>query len=502
MAQDWEPHIWSCSANGNVYYSTPSSPDWQNICTGMLSISAGHSGVVCAIDNEGVINIRVGISDTKPYGVGWTSLLCEGKHIVIGSRKVVRITKESKIFAAILPDVISKSVYLSWYVVNIKDTISKSNLLSLDVNDNLYIASKSGDIFVYVENQLAMEQSFWKLIITGPKVPQGLISRLKSFASLGLLSDENDNVDVCSFLVGEKFMWLIRKNSKEIYQLEFDHSVEEPVNSWNRFRLDSKWTINCICGCKDSMIWAITNDSKLVTVTCTQKSVSVEECSIPSLTGEDYSKFCWTSVSIGYARQLTSRLLLKNKASPIGNTRVPPSTLSLYPSLSGHEGELISNGSMQHSGECCDDGSCSFCMDQKQKTLDDSLSPVQISLQKKGYLSSSYSPGSKFGIKRKADFSNGSDPICNERIILKAKRRKTKSQLPKLKSLEGIKMSLSQKLKKSNQYLMVMSCISKLLIFIMYCRHTTQRPYKLLGMLHLKLMLMKRYIYVMSCINS
>ena len=456
MAQDWEPHIWSCSANGNVYYSTLSNPDWQNICTGMSSVSAGHSGIVCAIDNEGVINIRVGISDTKPYGIGWTSLLCEGKHIVIGSRKVVRITKENKIFVAILPNVISKNVYLNWYVVNIKDSISESDLLSLDVNDNLYIANKSGDIFVYVENQSAKEQSFWKLIITGPKVPQGLLSRLKSFASLGLLSDENnDNVDVCSFLVGEKFMWLIRKKSKEIYQLEFDCSNDEPINSWNRFRLDNKWTITCICGCKASMIWAMTSDSKLVTVTCTLKGVSVKECPVPSLTGEDYSKFCWTSVSVGYTRQLPSQLLLENKASPISNTRVPPSTLSLYPSLSGHEGELTSSGSMQRSGECCDNGSCSFCMDQKQRTLDDSLSPVQISLQKKGYLMSSYSLGSKFGIKRKADFSNGNDPICNERAILKAKRRKTKSQLPKLKSLEGIRVSLSQNLKKSNQYLMV-----------------------------------------------
>ena len=456
MAQDREPQIWSCSRNGNVYYSTLSNPDWQNICAGMSSISAGHSGVVCTIGNEGVINIRVGISDAKPYGIGWTSLFCEGKHIVIGSRKVVRITKENEIFAAILPEVISKNVYLSWYVVNInKDSISKSDLLSLDVNDNLYIASKSGDIFVYVEDQSAIEQSFWKLIVTGPKVPQGLISRLKSFASLGLLSDENNNnVDICSFLVGEKFMWLIRKNSKEIYQLEFDHSVEEPINSWNRFRLDSKWTINCICGCKDSMIWAITDDGKLVTVTCTPKSVSVKECSIPSLTSEDYSKFRWTSVSIGYNRQVASQLLLENKGPTIGNTRIPPSTLSLYPSLSEHESELTSNGSMQRSGECCDDGSCNFCMDQKQRTLDDSLSPVQISLQKKGY-SLFHSPGTKFGIKRKADFSSNSDPICNERIILKAKRRKIKSQLPKLKSLEGIKVSLFQKLKKSNQYLMV-----------------------------------------------
>lgn len=456
MAQDCESHIWSCSTNGNVYYSTLSNPDWQNICVGMSSISAGHCGVVCAIDSESIINIRIGISDSKPYGLSWTSLFCEAKCIVIGSRKIVRITKENKIFAANLPSVIDKNIYLSWSVVTVKDNISESSLLSLDVIDNLYIASKSGDVFVYVENQSAMEQSFWRLIITGPKIPQGLLSRLKSFASLGLLSDENnDNVDVCSFLVGEKFMWLIRKNSKEIYQLEFDYSTEEPVNSWNRFRLDSKWTIDYICGCKHSMIWAITNDSKLVTINCTPKAVSVKECPIPSLTGEDHSSFRWISVSVGYTRALPSQLLQQNKVLPIRNTRAPPNTLSLYPSLSEHEDELISNGSMQRSGECCDDGSCNFCMDQKQKTFD-LLSPVQASLQKKGYLSSSpYSPGLQFGIKRKADFSSNYNPICNERIILKAKRRKIKSQLPKLKLLEGIKVSLSPKLKKSNHYLTV-----------------------------------------------
>lgn len=454
MAQDWEPRIWSCSSNGNVYYSALNNPDWQSISVGMSSISAGHCGIVCAIDSEGVINIRVGISDSKPYGLDWTSLLCEGKHVVVGSRKVVRVTKENKIFAANLPSVIDKNIFLSWYNVTIKDSISESSLLSLDINDNLYIASKSGDIFVYVENQLAMEQSFWKLIITGPKVPQGLLSRLKSFASLGLLSDESNSVDVCSFLVGEKFMWLIRKNSKEIYQLEFDYSTEEPVNLWNRFRLGSKWTIDCICGSKDSMIWAITNDSKLVTITCTEKSVSVKECPMPSLTSEDRSRFCWASVSVGYARQIPSQLLQKNKKSPI---RAPPNTLSLYPSLPEHENELTSNGSIQRSGECCEDGSCPFCMDQKQRTMDDSLSPVQTSLQKRGYmLSSPYSPGLQLGIKRKADFSNNNDPICNERIVLKAKRRrKTKSHLPKLRLLEGIKVSLSPKLKKANHYLMV-----------------------------------------------
>ena len=462
MAQDWEPHIWSCSANGNVYYSTQCNPDWQNICSGMSSISAGHCGVVCAIESEGVINIRVGISDSEPYGLEWTSLLCEGKHVFVGSRKIVRVTKENKIFAANLPRVIDKNIFLSWYVINVNDGISESNLLSLDINDNLYIASKSGDIFVYVENETALEQSFWKLIITGPKVPQGLLSRLKSYASLGLLSDENnDNVDVCSFLVGEKFMWLIRKNSKEIYQLEFDCSAEESVNSWNRFRLNSKWTIDCICGSKDSMIWAITNDSKLVTLTCARNSVSVKQCSLPSLTIENRSRFRWASASVGYARQLPSHLLQESKILPIRNTRAPPSTLSLYPSLPEHENELTSNGSAQRSGECCDDGSCQFCMDQKQNTLEDSLSPVLTSLQKKKYASpSSYSPGLQFGIKRKSDFANNGDPISNERIILKAKRRKKiKSQLPKLKLLEGIKMSLSPKLKKANHYLKVTGII-------------------------------------------
>lgn len=461
MAQDWEPHIWSCSTNGNVYYSTLSNSEWQNICTGISSISAGHSGVVCAIDSEGIINVRVGISDSKPYGLSWTSLLCEGKHVVTGSRKVVRITKENKIFAANLPSVIDSNVYLSWYVITNNDTIAESNFLSLDVNDNLYVASKSGDIFVYVENQLAMEQSFWKLVITGPKVPQGLLSKLKSFASLGLLSNENDdNVDVCSFYVGEKFMWLIRKNSKEIYQLEFNHSLEEAVNSWNRFRLNTKWMINCICGCKDSMIWAITDDSKLVTITCTSKSVAVKECPIPSLTGEDHSRFHWASASIGYTRRISHlESLQENKLLSTGNARVPPNTLSLYPSLSEHENEPVSNGSMRRSGECCDDGTCNFCMDQKQRTFDDSLSPVQMALQRKGFLFpsiSSYSPVSQFGIKRKADFSDHDDLICNERIILKAKRRKkNKSQLPKLKLLEGVKVSLSPKLKKATQLLTV-----------------------------------------------
>ena len=488
MAQNREPQVWSCSAKGNVYYSTLNNPDWQNICVGMSSVSAGHSGVVCAIDNEGVINIRVGISDSTPCGLGWTSLLCEAKRVLVGSHKIVRITEKNKIFAAILPNVIDKNMYLSWNVVNTKDSISESNLLSLDVNDNLYIASKSGDVFVYVENQSAMEQSFWKLIITGPTIPQGLLSRLKSFASLGLLSDEsNDNVDICSFLVGEKFMWLIRRNSKEIYQLTFDSTTEEPINPWNRFRLDSKWTINYVCGCKDSMIWAITNESKLVTVTCSLKSTSVKECPIPLLASEDLSKFCWASVSIGYIRQSLSQSLQENTASPIKNTRVPPSSLSLYPRLS-EESELTSNGSIQRSRECCDNGTCNFCMDQKQKTLDDSLSPVQISLQKKGYFpwSSNSSPGSKFGIKR--SFSNNSDPIHNERIILKAKRRKIKSQLPKLKLLEGIKISLSQKLKKFNHYVMVMELfcfelLSKFIVFIK-CRNTIQPPYKLL-LLHL-----------------
>lgn len=459
MTQDWEPHIWSCSANGNVYYSMQCNPNWQNICSGMSSISAGHCGVVCAIESEGVINIRVGISDSKPYGLEWISLLCEGKYVFVGSRKIVRVTKENKIFAANLPNVIDKNIFLSWYVININEDISESNLLSLDINDNLYIASKSGDIFVYVENEAALEQSFWKLITTGPKVPQGLLSRLKSYASLGLLSDENsDNVDVCSFLVGEKFMWLIRKNSKEIYQLEFDCSTEESVNSWNRFRLNSKWTIDCICGSKDSMIWAITDDSKLVTLTCARKSVSVKQCSTPSLTIENRSQFRWASASVGYARQLPSHLLVQeSKILPIRNTRPPPSTLSLYPSLPEHENELTSNGSTQRSGECCDDGSCHFCMDQKQNTLDDSLSPVLTSLQRKKYASpSSYSPGLQLGIKRKSDFANNSDPISNERIILKAKRRKKiKSQLPKLKLLEGIKMSLSPKLKKAKHYLKV-----------------------------------------------
>ena len=258
-----------------------------------------------------------------------------------------------------------------------------------------------------------------------------------------------------------------QKNSKEVYQLELDYSVEEPVNSWNRFRVNGKWTIDYICGCKDSMIWAITNDNKLVTVTCTGKSALIKECPIPSLTVEDHSKFCWTSISVGYTRQPPSRSSEENKVTykSVGNTRAPPSTLSLYPSLSEHENELTSNGSIKQSGECCDDGSCNFCMDQKQKTLDGSLSPVQMSLQNRGYLS--WSPvsqfGTKFGTKRKADFS---DPIHNERIILKAKRRKTKSQLPKLKLLEGIKVSLSPELKKANRYLKVHKWHSlKLLIF-------------------------------------
>ena len=138
MAQDWEPHIWSCSASGNVYYSTLSNPEWQSICVGMSSVSAGHSGIVCAIDNEGVINIRVGISNSKPYGLSWTSLLCEGKRVVIGSHKIVRITKENKIFAANLPQIIDKNVYLTWSVVTIRDSISESNLVSLDVNDNFW----------------------------------------------------------------------------------------------------------------------------------------------------------------------------------------------------------------------------------------------------------------------------------------------------------------------------------------------------------------------------
>ena len=458
MTQECEPHIWSCSANGHVYYSTQCNPDWQNICSGMSSISAGDCGVVCAIDSEGVINIRVGISDSKPYGVDWTPLLCEGKHIFVGSHKLVRVTKENKIFAANLPSIIDRNIFLSWYVININDSISESSLLSLDINDNLYIAGKSGDIFVYVENETALEQSFWKLITTGPKIPQGLLSRLKSFASLGLLSNENsDNVDVCSFFVGEKFMWLIRKNSKEIYQLEFDCSMEESMNSWNRFRLNSKWTIDCICGSKDAMIWAITDDSKLVTITCARNSASVKQCSVPSLTNENRLWFRWASASVGYTRQLPSRLLQESKTSPIRNTRTPPSTLSLYPSLPEHENEPTSNGSAQRSGECCDDGSCQFCMDQKQNTLDDSLSPVLTTLQKKKYASpSSYSPGLQFGIKRKMDFTNNGDSISNERIILKPKRRKKiKSQLPKLKILQGIKMSLSPKLKKANHYLKV-----------------------------------------------
>lgn len=459
MAQDWEPQIWSCSSKGNVYYSTLNNPEWQSICLGMSSISAGHCGIVCGIDNEGTVNIRVGINDSKPFGVGWASLFCQGKHVVIGSCKLVRVTKENKIFTANLPSVIDRNIYLSWSVVTMKDTVSEPYLLSLDLNDNLYIASKSGDVFVYVENRSAVEQSFWKLIITGPKVPQGLLSRLKSFASLGMLSGENDdNVDACSFCVGENFMWLIRRNSKEIYQLEFDYSVEESVNSWNRFRINNKWTINSICGCKDSMIWAITNDGKLVTINCTVKGVSVKECPIPSLTGEDHSSFCWASVSVGYNKHSPSQPIQEsNNTLSVGSARAPPNTLSLYPSLSEYENELTSNGSGRLSGECCDDGSCRFCKDQRQRTLDDLLSPVQTSLQKKRYsLSpSSYSPASQLGIKRKADNSNNS--ICNERVILKAKRRKIKSQLPKLKLLEGIRLSLSPRLQKANHCLMVNS---------------------------------------------
>ena len=464
MALD-EARIWSCSGKGRVYYSSVSNPDWQCVSTDKTFITTGYCGVVCAIDEKDVLHVRAGVSDSNPLGQSWVSLLCECKHVCVGSTKIVRITSDSQMYAANLPGIVDKNIYLTWSVVNLQDSLSDSNLISVDVHDNLYIADKSGYVYKYIEDHSAIDQSFWKLIVTAPKIPQGLLSRLRSFASLGLLSGENDsNVDACGFYVSEKHLWLTRRNSREVYQMEYDSS-EEPVSSWCRFRLTYSWTITCICGCQDSTIWAITSEGKLVTITCSGKKVSVKECTTPSLSTEDHSTFWWTSASVGFIRQfpLSRRISVP---SPVNASisRVPPSSLSLYPILPVEEEErieLTSSGSLRQIRECCDDGSCGYCSGQElhvQGVANNVLSPVLLTLQKRGYQvsSSTGSSGSSAGVKRKHDFiQNGEMNISNERMILKAKRRKTRSQLPRQKILQDIKFSLSKKLIKIDQAIMV-----------------------------------------------
>ena len=494
MALD-EARIWSCSGNGRVYYSTVSNPDWQCVSTDITCVASGYCGVVCAIDEKDILHIRTGVSDITPLGQSWVSLLCECKHVCVGSTKVVRIASDNQIYAANLPNVIDKNIYLTWYVVNLQDNLSDSNLISVDVHDNLYIADRSGDIYKYIEDHSVLEQSFWKLIVTAPKIPQGLLSRLRSFASLGMLSGENDgSVDACAFYVSEKFLWLTRRNTREVYQMEYDSS-EEPVSSWSRFRLTYSWTITCICGGQDSTIWTTTSEGKLFTITCSGKKASVKECLTPSLSTEDHSTFKWAIASVGYIRQfplsrrssvlasanaiakvplplsasinstVTSPNIATNSivtspanASVMPNiSRVPPSSLSLYPSLPIEEEriELTSSGSLRQTRECCDDGSCGYCSGQELYSGSSILSPVLLTLQRKGYQVPGLS-GMSVGVKRKHDSGqNGELSISNERVILKAKRRKTRSQLPKQSILQGVKFSLSQKLITLDNNIMV-----------------------------------------------
>jgi len=497
MALD-EARIWSCSGNGRVYCSSVSNPDWQCVSTNMTFIAAGYCGVVCAIDEKDTLHVRTGVSNSNPLGESWVSLLCECKHVCVGSKKLVRITSDSQMYAANLPNIIDKNIYLNWSVVNLQDELSGCNLISVDVHDNLYITDKSGDVYKYVDDNLTVEQSFWKLIVTAPKVPQGLMSRLRSFASLGLLSRENDgNVDACGFYISEKHIWLTRRNSREVYQMEYDSS-EEPVSSWSRFRLTFSWTVNFICGCQDSTIWAITSEGSLVTITCTGKKAVVKECSTPSLSTEDHSTFQWASGSVGFIRQfpLSRRntmpspvsvpsLVNTTVSSPVNSmSRVPPSSLPLYPTLPVEEEErieLTSSGSLRQNRECCDDGSCGYCSGQELHTANSMLSPVLLTLQKKGYQipsssgpislsgSTSSSSGISLGVKRKHDsVHNGEAGISNERMILKAKRRKIKSQLPKQKILQGVTFSLSQNLIKMDQRIMVRA-LCRVVISMYHC---------------------------------
>jgi len=502
MALD-EARIWSCSGNGRVYYSSVSNPDWQCVSTNMTFIATGYCGVVCAIDEKDTLHVRAGVSDINPLGQSWVSLLCESKHVCVGSTRLVRITSDCQMYTANLPNIIDKNIYINWSVVNLQDNLSDSKLISVDVHDDLYIADKSGDVYKYIDDHLTVEQSFWKLIVTAPKVPQGLMSRLRSFASLGLLSGENDgNINACGFYISEKYIWLTRRNSREVYQMEYDSS--EPVSSWSRFRLTYSWTVNHICGCQDSTIWAITSEGKLVTITCSGKKAAVKEYSTPSLSTEDHSTFQWANASVGFIRQfpLSRRSTVPSPvnasvSSPVNSmSRVPPSSLPLYPSLPVEEEErieLTSSSSLRQTRECCDDGSCGYCSGQDQHTANNMLSPILLTLQNRGYqisssLGSTSSSGISLGVKRKHDFiHNGEANITNERMILKAKRRKTRSKLPKQRILQGITFSLSQKLIKTDQRIMVRVLYYMVVVYIplLICRDTILTYYKQLKSQHM-----------------
>ena len=347
-------HIWVCDSDGGVHVlchvtsSKEQRMKWREVDGMMKEVHCGSEGLVCGVDNEGILNIRTDVTIDSPLGKKWKKTDCKVYKVTVGTKYIAIWNEENRILISHVGIVFSKDRRnLNW--IEISDSLPKNlKHITLNYQDILYGITLSGEVYVCTGTQETKEDLKWQHVCKAPPLARrgGFLSSLLSGSQsvFGCVVPSNEHI------------WCIRNDLQEIWQLLFTEVVfgdkSTHKTSWNRFKFDkNKLTFTLISAnpMDNSVLYAITDVGDTVfNLNLQQQNIEISELPFHG---------CGDIV-------LTSLSSCHVTGKSHDNEKVP-TTPSLYPKLPKLD---------EHErGLCCENGDCSFC---EKKSLSSPINPL------------------------------------------------------------------------------------------------------------------------------
>lgn len=362
-------HLWACSGEGKVHViqditSLASSirsnqvlhghlemaENWQSEIDGTFNkISCGYQGIVCAKKDK-ILYFRKGVTYDNPLGTSWAKGFCDVSDLAVGSEHIVRRTSNDELFVMNYGATdLSSSVFLpQWNAIPKCSDVDSHQLFTVDASDNLFLFSRSGDVFVIRDLSCSPEDYNWEKITGAPpmyKRRSGILNYL------GWGDGGNDNM-FSRVSAGDGCVWCACEGGRELYQLVIktpggkggrrgERGVIEA--SWKQFKLPGKDEMTLLAADKteiDVVYGSVQENKMVVSYAVLQDDSGRVEIPNP----EDLAQR-WRSLSICTTPKPNTPLTVPSL--PNTNVQVP----SIYPKLPPSEDFDI----------CCETGECAFC---------------------------------------------------------------------------------------------------------------------------------------------
>ena len=359
---------WLSSIRSNEVLHAKTATLRDNWTGGVVEGSGTFDRVICGAQGlvfakkDKTLYVRRGITYDNPLGTTWAKVLCDARDLAVGSKSLVRSTKQDQLFVTEPLDLSStSSVFVPhWNSVPACEHLDSHRMFVMDARDNLYLISpSSGEVFVCPNLSSGSPDNYkWRKLIEGPPPIK------KQSSILNILGWGSSKASVFSSVsAGDGCLWFVGSSGSEMFQLVLNYvkvakkrtkkKKETQRNgelfnveaSWKRFELPDKDEVTLLAAdwTELDVLCAIVRENRTI-VSYAALQENSGRVVVPNPDGFTQR---WKSLSICAVSQHNTRNMhTKSTGNPTSKKSYP----SIYPRMFLEDHDL-----------CCEDGTCSFC---------------------------------------------------------------------------------------------------------------------------------------------